>query len=128
VSPVWWLLVALGTGLGALARYVVDQWVQHGRAKRGQPLQFPAGILLINVTGSLLLGFLTGVASHGLGPYVLAFAATGLCGGYTTFSTWAYDTVRLAADGKRTLAIANVGLSVAGGMAAAGVGLGLALL
>lgn len=128
MSPVWWLLIALGTAVGAVARYVVDQWVQHVRAISGRRHQFPAGILLINVSGSLLLGFLTGVASHGLGPYVLAFAATGVCGGYTTFSTWAYDTVRLAADGKRTAAIANVGLSVAGGMAAAAVGLGLALL
>jgi CrcB protein len=128
MSGVGWLLVALGTALGASARYVVDQWVQHEAVRRGRGYVFPAGILLINVTGSFLLGFLTGVASHGLGPNVLAFFATGLCGGYTTFSTWAYDTVRLAADGQRTPAIANVALSVTVGMLAAAAGLGLALL
>ena len=128
MSLTWWLLVAVGSALGAVARFVVDQWVQHDRARRQRPYPFPAGILLINLSGSFVLGFLTGVASHGLGPYWLAFAGVGVCGGYTTFSTWAYDTVRLAADGNRTPAIANVSLSVVGGMLAAAAGLGLALL
>lgn len=128
MSFTWWLLVAVGSALGAVTRFVVDQWVQHERARRQLAYPFPAGILLINLTGSFLLGLLTGIASHGLGPYWLAFAAVGICGGYTTFSTWAYDTVRLAADGKRTPAIANVGLSVVGGLLAAAAGLGLASL
>ncbi len=89
---------------------------------------FPLGILLINVIGSFVLGLLTGAASHGLGPLVLAFGATGVCGGFTTFSTWAYDTVRLSGAGDRLFATANVAVTVAGGMLAAAAGLGLALL
>ena len=97
-------------------------------SRRGYVGRFPLGILLINVLGSFVLGLLTGAASHGLGPLVLAFVATGVCGGFTTFSTWAYDTVRLSGGGDRMLATANVAVTVTGGMLAAAAGLGLALL
>jgi CrcB protein len=128
VSGVGWLLVCLGAGLGSAARFATDQWVQARWSHRGYLGRFPAGILLINVVGSFVLGLLAGAASHGLGPLVLAFFATGICGGFTTFSTWSYDTIRLAGDGDRVLALANVALTVAAGMLAAAAGLGLALL
>lgn len=128
MSGVAWLLVCLGAGLGSAARFTSDQWVQAHWSGRAHLGRFPAGILLINVVGSFVLGFLTGAAAHGLGPLVLAFFATGICGGFTTFSTWAYDTVRLAGDADRLLALANVALTVAAGMLAAAAGLGLALL
>jgi CrcB protein len=126
-----WVLVSVGTSLGAVARYVLDQWIRLMTIRRyglGVGSRFPVGILAINISGSFLLGLLTGVASHGLGPLTIAFAATGICGGFTTFSTWAFDTLILARDGERALAITNVGLSVGGGMLAAAAGLGLALL
>jgi CrcB protein len=131
VTAAAWLLVSLGTALGAVARAVLDQWLRKETIRRyglGVGSRFPVGILAINVSGSFVLGLLTGVVSHGLGPLVIAFAATGICGGFTTFSTWAFDTLILARDGERALAAANVGLSVGGGMLAAAAGLGLALL
>jgi fluoride exporter len=128
VSGLAWLLVCLGAGAGSTARYATDQWVQARWSRRGYVGRFPAGILLINVLGSFILGLLTGIASHGLGPLVLAFGATGVCGGFTTFSTWAYDTVRLSGGGDRILATANVAVTVTGGMLAAAAGLGLALI
>ena len=132
MSGVAWLLVCLGAGTGSAGRYVTDQWVQarwtHVTASKDHPRRFPLGILLINVVGSFALGLLTGAASHGLGPLVLAFFGTGVCGGFTTFSTWAYDTIRLTGAGDRMLATANVALTVAGGMLAAAAGLGLTLL
>ncbi len=125
------MLVSLGTALGAVARYLMDLWVLESAIRRyglGRASHFPTGILAINLTGSFVLGLLTGIASHGLGPLVTAFAATGVCGGFTTFSTWAFDTLRLAREGDRAMAVANVALSVGGGMLAAAAGLGLALL
>jgi CrcB protein len=131
MSAAAWVLVSLGTALGAVLRYVLDQWIRFLTIRRyglGIGSRFPVGILAINLSGSFVLGLLTGVASHGLGPLVIAFAATGICGGFTTFSTWAFDTLSLARDGEKALAAANVGLSVGGGMLAAAAGLGLALL
>jgi CrcB protein len=127
MSGTAWLLVCTGAGLGSAARFATDQWVQ-ARWNRRAHGRFPLGILIINLVGSFALGVLTGAAAHGLGPLVLAFFATGVCGGFTTFSTWAYDTVRLSGSGDRLLATANVALTVAGGLLAAAAGLGLALL
>ena len=117
-------LVMLAAAVGAPLRYLVDQAVQH---RRDGP--FPAGTLTINVTGSLLLGLLTGlVAHHGLSPRALTVLGTGLLGAYTTFSTFSYETVRLLEDGAVTEAALNVVVSLAVGLAAAAAGLGLALL
>jgi CrcB protein len=117
-------LVMLAAAVGAPLRYLVDRAVQH---RHGGP--FPAGTLTINLTGSLLLGLLTGlVAHHGLSSEVLTVLGTGLLGAYTTFSTFSYETVRLLEDAAITEAALNVALSLTVGLGAAAAGLGLALL
>lgn len=97
-------IVALivGGGLGAGARYVVDGVVMRGR--RGA---FPVGILLVNVSGSFLLGLLTALAAV-IGPVWLTIAGVGVLGGFTTFSTVSVETVLLARAGRRDWAWLNL--------------------
>ena len=118
------LLVALAAGVGAVTRYAVDQGLT-GRS-RGR---FPIGTFVINMTGSALLGLVTGLAlHHGLDSTTTAVVGAGFAGGYTTFSTWAWECLALAETGaSRTAAAYGVGSFVAG-LAAAAAGLGLALL
>ncbi|MGN9811588.1 fluoride efflux transporter CrcB [Micromonospora sp. BQ11] len=108
------LLVALGAAVGAPLRYLVDRAVQ---ARLGSA--FPWGTLTVNVTGSLLLGLLAGLP---VGPALGALLGTGLCGALTTYSTFGYETLRLARAGTRRRALANVLLSVTAGLAAATAG------
>jgi CrcB protein len=116
--------VALAAGVGAVLRYVIDQVVQH--RTRGD---FPYGTVLINITGSFLLGLTTGLALHdGLGTTATVIIGTGLAGGYTTLSTWAWETLALAEAGDLLEASVNIVASFAAGLAAASAGLGLALL
>jgi fluoride exporter len=113
------LAVALAAGVGSVLRYVVDRLVQsrHGVA-------FPFGTLTVNVTGSLLLGVVTGLGlEHGLAPDVVLVLSAGLAGGYTTLSTWAWETVSLAEAGARGQAAANAVGTLAACLAAAGLGL-----
>ena len=85
------LLLALAGGLGAVARFVLDGTVSAGRAWR-----YPVGTTLINLTGSFLLGVLAGFVAGALVPgAAFLVLGTGFLGGYTTFSTAAYETVRL---------------------------------
>jgi len=114
--------VALAGGIGAMLRFVVDSLVA-GRAR----LPVPLGTLVINVSGSFLLGLLTAFT---LGRAGLADLQTvlgvGLLGGYTTFSTASVEAVRLAmADGPRALVLAasHAGGMLLASMAAAGLGL-----
>lgn len=103
--------VALAGAFGAVARYLVDGLVQD--RSRGE---FPFGTLAVNVSGSLLLGVITGLAwYHGLGGSAKAVLGVGLCGAFTTWSTVTWETVRLSGDGRRGLA----GLALLGGLAAA---------
>ncbi len=119
------LAVAAAGGLGAAARFVVDALIS--ARKR---VQLPLGTLLINVTGSLLLGLLVGWAAHrgvadGSAGRLTAVAGTGFCGGYTTFSTACVESARLwRADGW-TRGTAYTILTLAGSVAAAALGLGL---
>ena len=118
------LAVALAAGAGAVLRYVVDQFVQY-RA-RGD---FPYGTVVVNITGSFLLGLVTGLAlHHGLTDTATMVIGVGLAGGYTTLSTWAWETVALAETGDLLEASVNIVGSFAAGMAASAAGLGLALL
>lgn len=118
------LLVGFGAAFGAVARYVVDQAVA-GRLHR----TFPAGTWIINISGSFVLGLLAGLATHhGLSTDAVAIVGTGVCGGYTTFSTFSYETVRLMEEGSGLIALANLAGSLAAGLAAAALGLGIGLL
>ena len=104
--------LAAAGAVGAVLRYLVDRLVQ-GRVGS----DFPYGTLVINVSGSLVLGFLTGAAlHHGLAAGWLTVLGTGLIGAYTTFSTFTFDTVRLLGGDAPVAAVANVAVSVAAGV------------
>lgn len=116
--------VGLAGGVGAVARFVVDGAVRARVASR-----IPVGTVLINLSGSLLLGFLTGLVLYHHAPAELTLVAgTGFCGGYTTFSTASFETVRLLQDGDVRAAALNGGVTLAGALAVAGIGLALASL
>lgn len=118
------LLVAVGASVGAVSRYLIDQAVTRAGAT-----SFPAGTWVVNISGSFILGLLTGLASHhGLSADVVTVVGTGVCGGYTTFSTFSFETIRLTEDGSGLVAVGNVVGSVVAGLAAAALGLGAALL
>ena len=117
------LAVAAGGFVGAPSRYLLDRYIS-GRALSGRPW----GTLVINVTGSLLLGFLTGLTMTGhLSEIGKALLGTGFCGAYTTFSTFTFESVRLLEDGRIVDAVGNVVISAAVGLAAAAAGLAIGL-
>jgi len=118
------LAVMLAAGLGALARYVLDEIVEHR-----SDIVFPAGTLLVNVTGSFVLGLVTGLAlHHGLARIPTLVVGTGFAGGYTTFSTWVWESMALVENREHGAAALNVVGSFALGLAAAAAGLALALV
>lgn len=107
--------VALGAAVGAPLRYLTDRAV----AARHDSV-FPWGTLAANLIGSFALGLLTGLSVDG---WLGAGLSTGLCGALTTYSTFSYETLRLAESGARWLALANVALSLFAGLGAAALGL-----
>jgi len=115
------MLLALAGGLGAASRFLLDGAIR----SRGTGT-LPWGTIVINLSGSFLLGLITGlVAAHTLPDGCLLIAGTGFLGGYTTFSTASFETVRLIQERKFAAATANgVGVLVAA-TAAAGLGLWL---
>jgi fluoride exporter len=116
-----YLYIAAGGVLGALSRYLLGSWV----ATAAGP-GFPWGTLLINVCGSILLGFLLrSFPTWGTSPDARAFLTVGFCGSFTTFSTFTVETVLLAQSGAYALAAAYALGSLALGVA--GVVLGMAL-
>jgi CrcB protein len=112
--------IAVGSAIGGASRYLVG-----GLSQRLAGGTFPIGTLLINITGSFLLGFILryGVETPTLTPEVRAFLTVGFCGGYTTFSTFSYETIALAEDGQWTRAGLYVGLSVGLSLVATFLGL-----
>ncbi|MEV0258869.1 fluoride efflux transporter CrcB [Streptomyces sp. NPDC050732] len=117
-----WLLVIAGGMIGAPLRYLTDRAVQarHGTA-------FPWGTLTVNIMGCLILGALTGAVTAGAASsHIHLFLGTGLCGALTTYSTFSYETLRLAESGARLHAVANVLVSVAAGLGAACAGVAAA--
>jgi CrcB protein len=120
------VVVALSVagGLGAVARLVFD-----GLLRSRIKIAYPLGTTVINVTGSLLLGLVTGLAlTHALPAEWRLICGTGFLGGYTTFSTASYETVRLAQAGRIAAAFANgIGMFVVA-LLAAGAGLWLGSL
>jgi CrcB protein len=120
IAAVAW--VCLGGAFGAPARYLADRYVQ----SRHDGVM-PWGTLGVNVVGSFVLGALTGLAAgHDLPRQVVLAVGTGVCGAFTTYSTFSYETLRLFEEDARLLSVANAVLSVAGAVGAALAGYGLA--
>jgi fluoride exporter len=114
VSAWAWLGVAVLGGAGANARFLVHTIVSV-RVRSG----FPIATLVVNASGSLLLGLLAGVALSG---DALVLAGTAMLGSYTTFSTWMLETELLAGNGRRWAAVLNVLVSLAVGVGAVALG------
>jgi CrcB protein len=123
MTAIFFLVVAAGGFVGAPSRYLLDRTVT-----RRINSDLPWGTFAINVSGSFLLGFLTGLSlSHHLSDLGKALVGTGFCGAYTTFSTFTFETIRLVQDGRFLEAVGNVTISVVVGLAAATAGLALGL-
>ncbi|MGN5631708.1 fluoride efflux transporter CrcB [Streptomyces sp. AC154] len=117
-----WLLVIAGAVVGAPLRYLTDRAVQSRH-----DTVFPWGTFTVNVTGCLVLGVLTGAVTAGAASsHLQLLLGTGLCGALTTYSTFSYETLRLAEDGARFYAAVNVVASVVAGLGAVFVGVTLA--
>ncbi|MFC5802004.1 fluoride efflux transporter CrcB [Streptomyces formicae] len=124
-----WLLVIMGAAVGAPLRFLTDRAVQ-----MRHDTVFPWGTLTVNVVGSLVLGLLAGALTAGAGAGAGAGASddvqllvgTGLCGALTTYSTFSYETLRLAENGARLYAAANVIASVVAALGAVFVGMTVA--
>ncbi|GAA2810692.1 fluoride efflux transporter CrcB [Kitasatospora sp. CM 4170] len=117
-----WLLVVVGAVVGAPLRYLTDRAVQSRHDS-----VFPWGTFAVNAGGCLVLGLLTGAAAAGAASSdVQLLVGTGFCGALTTYSTFSYETLRLAESGAGRYALANVFGSIAVGLAAVYAGAGLA--
>ncbi len=117
------LAIAVGGAVGSVCRYLLGLAIQNRIGG-----DFPIGTLLINISGSLVLGFLLRYAlmSAEISPITRALLTTGFCGGYTTFSTFSYETVALIEDGWYGRAGAYVVLSVVVSLLGTFLGLQLA--
>lgn len=118
------LWIAAGGALGAVLRYLLAGWAQ--RLVSGT---FPVGTLAVNVVGCLLIGVLAArlVESSMVPEHIRLALLIGVLGGFTTFSTYAWETVSLIHDGQFVHAAANVLISNLAGLAAAWLGYGLAV-
>ena len=99
-----YLMVALGGALGSVARFGLSNWIA---AKYGG--NFPLATLVVNVTGSLVIGYL---AATTINPTARAFLMVGVCGGYTTFSAFSLQNLELLQNGNYGAAALNTSLSV----------------
>lgn len=119
------LLVALGGGLGSVARYLVSRWAQ------GSILSaFPWGTMIVNIAGCVLIGFFCGLFDQGVlrSTSVKLFLTVGFCGGFTTFSTFMNENLLLLRSDSILLAAIYTGASVAIGLLGVYAGLKLAQL
>ncbi len=124
MSALAWVAFVTAGAIGAPMRYLVDVAVQN-RTEGA----FPWGTFVVNASGSLLLGFLTGLGLyHAFPDTPRIILGTGFCGAYTTFSTYGFETVRLLEEGAVAEAFRNAFGTLVIGAAAATAGLTLAAL
>lgn len=114
-----YLLVFVGGGTGAAARY----WLS-GAVYRFVPANFPYGILAVNILGCFIIGLLMTVSleRYMISSTIRVFLTVGILGGFTTFSSFSYETVALLQDGELQRAILNVFFTVAGCLLATSLG------
>ncbi|HYA86894.1 MAG TPA: fluoride efflux transporter CrcB [Nitrospirota bacterium] len=114
-----YIVVFVGGGIGSVARFVLASWIGQRWGK-----SFPLGTFVINITGSFLIGFLMTMMAERFmeNPEWRLLLVVGGLGGYTTFSTFQYETGKLAMDGELGYAALNIVLSVAVGFVALKLG------
>lgn len=118
LNVVW---IALAGGVGASARFVVD-----GLFRGSSVHRVPAGTLVVNLTGSLLFGVVSGLVLFHSAPSELSVVlGTGLCGGYTTFSAASYESIRQVQVGRAWPCFIISGVHLVGCLSAAAVGLAI---
>lgn len=118
------LWVACAGSVGAVARFMLDGAIRHRRST-----DFPWATVLINVTGSLLLGLIVGlVLFHGAPRELQLIVGMGFCGGYTTFSTASVETIRLMQRRRYWAGLSNAVGTLVVTVAAAAAGLAMAAL
>ena len=109
------LFIGMGSFIGGIARFLLARWVQGGTGS-----SFPFGTLAVNVLGCLAIGLLYGIFERGnlMNPDLRLFLTVGLCGGFTTFSTFSLETLELIEGGQYAIAgayaLVSVVLCVAG--------------
>ncbi|HKC49054.1 MAG TPA: fluoride efflux transporter CrcB [Gemmatimonadales bacterium] len=110
------LYIAAGGVAGTLARWYLQGWIQTRSGLSG----FPIGTLAINLAGSLILGFIIRLATGStvITPELRAGLTIGFCGGFTTMSTFAFESVRLLGDGEYWWATLYMGGTIVGCLAA----------
>jgi len=115
-----WIFVGLGGLVGTLGRYAIGGWI--ARMKGGST--FPIETLVINVVGCLLIGLLAGLSeTRGIfSPSTRGFLFIGLLGGFTTFSTFGYETFQLLRDGQVGAGLGSVALQITLGLGAVWAG------
>ncbi len=113
------ILAGAGSCAGGICRFLVQSAVQHR-----SPSPYPWGTFLVNISGCLLIGLVYGLSERGnlLSPDARIFLATGICGGYTTFSSFALENVSLMASGEWLYFSLYLGLSVVVGIMATWLG------
>lgn len=114
-SPFVWVALAVVAGCGTVMRFLLDDAIS-----RAMPVPLPVGTLVVNLTGSLALGVIDGA---GLPPDVAFVFGSGMVGAYTTFSTWMFETQRLAEERQVSRATQNLYVSLVLGMAVGAAGL-----
>jgi fluoride exporter len=114
VSVLVWAAVVVIGGAGSLLRFFVDSLVASASGR-----DFPFGTLVVNLSGSAVLGLLAGLA---VGGHAALLAGTAAVGSYTTFSTWMLETQRLTEERQHSKAVLNIAVSLVLGVAAAELG------
>ena len=108
---VTYLWIAIGGAIGSVLRYAVSSWLAQAVGET-----FPWGTLIVNVTGSFVIGFFAAATGPDgrvlLAPDMRQFVMVGVCGGYTTFSSFSLQTLNLVRDGDMLAAGANIAGSV----------------
>ncbi|NCC52528.1 MAG: fluoride efflux transporter CrcB [Spartobacteria bacterium] len=120
------MTVGVGGFAGAICRYLLSTWVQRASGWN----TFPLGTVVVNLLGCLLIGLLGGlvITKELFSPAARLFLLTGLLGGFTTFSTFGYETLMLLRDANYGAACMNVGIQLVAGLIAVFFGIKLATI
>ncbi len=104
-----YILVSIGAAIGGAVRYGLSNYIQ-----KNQSIIFPSGTLLVNITGSFILGIIMFYLNEKelISNELRLFLTVGFCGGFTTFSTFSYETIMLFKDSEIGLAILNIFLNL----------------